>query len=72
MKSDQTERLTLSVEEACRLLGIGRTAGYELARRGSLPGVLRLGRRFVVSRPALELALGMRRPPISDASTNDR
>lgn len=41
----QTERLTLTVEEACDRLGIGRTLGYELTRRGELPGVIRLGWR---------------------------
>lgn len=48
---------TVSVEDACRLLGIGRNLGYELARQGKLPGALRLGRRIVVSRRALEAAL---------------
>lgn len=62
MDTQQTDRLTMTVEEACRLLGVGRTVGYELARRGELPGVLRQGRRLVVSRLALEQALGMTRP----------
>ena len=57
MRTPQTERLTYTVEEASDRLGIGRTLGYELARRGELPGVLRLGRRLLVSRPALEKAL---------------
>ena len=61
MEPTRTERLTLTVEEACRLLGLGRTLGYELARRGDLPGVIRLGRRWLVSRPALEEALRLRR-----------
>lgn len=47
------ERLTVTVEEAARLLGIGRGTAYELARTGGLP-VLRLGRRIVVPRAALE------------------
>jgi len=64
MDTPHTERLTITVEEACRIIGIGRTAGYDAARRGELPGVLRIGRRFVVSRPALEKALG-----IEDART---
>ena len=61
MDPTTTERLTLTVEEACRLLGLGRTLGYELARRGELPGAIRLGRRLLVSRPALEQALGLDR-----------
>lgn len=69
METQQNDRLTLTVEEACRLLGVGRTVGYELARRGELPGVIRLGRRLVVSRPALEQALGMTRPaPVGTAT----
>ena len=51
------ERKTLTVEEAAAALGIGRTSAYELARRGELPGVIRLGRRFVVSRDVLERLL---------------
>jgi len=49
-------RLTLTVEEASRLLGISRSLGYELARQDQLP-VLRLGRRLLVPRAALEKML---------------
>jgi excisionase family DNA binding protein len=45
-------RETLSVEEAGRVLGIGRALSYELARRGELPAI-RLGHRLVVPRVAL-------------------
>ena len=48
---------TISVEDAARELGIGRQLAYQLARTGELPGVLRLGHRFVVSRERLEQAL---------------
>jgi len=50
---------TMSVEEAARRLGIGRTLAYELAQRGELPGALRLGRRFVVTIPKFNEALGL-------------
>jgi excisionase family DNA binding protein len=40
-------RLTVSVTEAARLLGISRAFAYELVARGELPS-LRLGRRVVV------------------------
>jgi excisionase family DNA binding protein len=50
-KADQ--RLTLSVEEAGRLLGISRGLAYELVNRGDIPSV-RLGRRIVVPRRALD------------------
>ena len=51
------ERKTLTVVEAARILGIGRNTAYELARQGKLPGALRLGRRVLVSRQALEAFL---------------
>jgi excisionase family DNA binding protein len=37
----------LSVEHAGRLLGLGRSASYEAARRGELP-TLKFGRRLLV------------------------
>ena len=40
-------RLTISVEETAQLLGIGRTAAYEAARRGELP-TRRIGKRIVI------------------------
>ncbi len=49
----EPERMTLSVEEAAGVLGISRALAYELVRRGELPR-LRLGRRVVVPRRALE------------------
>ena len=48
---------TVSVEDAARALGIGRSLAYDLARRGELPGVIRLGHRFVVSQAALRRTL---------------
>jgi excisionase family DNA binding protein len=46
------ERLTLTVEEAARSLGVSRAHAYELAARGEIP-TLRLGRRVLVPREAL-------------------
>jgi excisionase family DNA binding protein len=49
------EKLTYSVPEAAKILGISRNLGYELARRGELPGVIHLGeKRMVVSRTAIQ------------------
>ena len=48
------DRLALSVEEAAKLLGISRDLAYDLVARGELPA-LRLGRRVVVPRRALEM-----------------
>ncbi len=50
------ERLALSVEEAGALLGISRDLAYDLVARNELPAV-RLGRRLVVPRRALEETL---------------
>ena len=52
------DRITLTVEEVASLLGLGRTATYEAARRGQLPS-RRLGRRVVVPVPALLDWLGV-------------
>ena len=52
------ERRTFTVPEAARLLGIGRSAAYDAARRGELP-TLRIGRRILVPRAALEQLLSL-------------
>lgn len=52
------ERKTLTVEQAAKVLGISRTGAYQLAARGGLPGVIRLGKRLLVSKSALERLLG--------------
>jgi excisionase family DNA binding protein len=58
MGTHDADRSTLTVEEAAARLGISRTLAYELARAGRLPvPVLRLGRRVVVSRMALDRVL---------------
>jgi len=56
--TQQQGKQTYTVEEAARILGIGRQTAYELARRGELPGIKRLGGRFIVSRIQLEEYLG--------------
>ncbi len=55
-------RTTVSVEEAARVLGLGRSAAYEAARRGQLP-TRRIGRRLFVPVPALLDWLGV--PPVA-------
>ncbi len=54
---DLEQRITLTVEEVASLLGLGRTAAYEAARRGQIPS-RRLGRRVLVPVPALLEWLG--------------
>ncbi len=58
---DPAEQPTLSAEEAFRLLGCGRTSGYEMIRRDEFPvPVLHLGRVIrIPTAPLLEL-LGLR------------
>jgi predicted DNA-binding transcriptional regulator AlpA len=53
-----TDRATVDVDEAAAILGIGRTTAYEAHRSGNMPGALTLGRRRIVSVPALRRALG--------------
>lgn len=50
----ENERLTLTVDEAAQVLGISRALAYELTARRQIPS-LRLGRRIVVPRRALEV-----------------
>lgn len=45
--------LTITVEECAQRLRIGRQLAYSLAAAGTLPGVRKLGRRYVVSTAAL-------------------
>ena len=50
------ESLVYTVEEAGKLLSLGRSGAYEAARRGDIP-VLRIGRRWLVPRIALDKML---------------
>jgi excisionase family DNA binding protein len=45
--------ILLSVPEAAHLLGVGTTFCWELVRSGTLPSI-RLGRRVLIARSALE------------------
>jgi excisionase family DNA binding protein len=51
------ENLTLSVDEAARLLGISPGLAYGLVHRGELAAI-RLGRRILVPRHAVEALVG--------------
>lgn len=54
------ERRTLTVAEVARLLGMSERWIYDLAALGRLPGVIRVGRRILFSRAAIEQLLGER------------
>jgi len=46
----------MTVQEAARMLGVGRATAYEGVRTGVIPSV-RIGRRLLVPRRALERLL---------------
>jgi excisionase family DNA binding protein len=47
---------TYKIEEAARLLGVGRNQCYEAVKRGDLPSI-RLGKRLLIPRAALDRLL---------------
>lgn len=49
-----TEKRTYSIPESARLIGIGKARAYEMARSGEMPGVLKVGNRYLVSRKVLD------------------
>lgn len=52
----EEKRLTLTVEEAAKILGISRAFAYEAVRRGEVPSI-RIGRRILVPKAALDRLL---------------
>lgn len=58
MNTSRIGTLTISIPEAAKVLGISRGLAYDLARRDKLPvPVIKLGRRMVLSRKAVEALL---------------
>lgn len=51
-----TERLTLTVDEAAERLGLSRPVAYQAVKRGEIP-VIRIGRRILIPIAALEKML---------------
>ena len=52
---ENNERLTMTIPEVAKALGISKNLAYELARRDELPvKVLRLGKRILVPRIPFE------------------
>ncbi len=56
-----TEKLTLTVAEAARCLGIGRNSAYEAIAKGEIP-VVKIGKRLLVPKTALEFLLAAGQP----------
>lgn len=55
------ERRTLTMDEACKVIGLPRSTGYELAASGRFPcRVLRIGGRWYVPTDAVEELLSGR------------
>ncbi len=61
------EKLTLTVDEAARCLGIGRNLAYEAIAKGEIP-VVKVGKRLLVPKAALETLLAAGQPKKNDAN----
>jgi excisionase family DNA binding protein len=61
VKNGNQPQLTLSVEQAGRRMGLGRGAAYAAVQRGEIP-TIRIGRRILVPKAALEHWLAEARP----------
>jgi excisionase family DNA binding protein len=66
--NDPTQRLTLTVEESTRILGISRATAYEAVARGEIP-CIRIGKRILVPKAALDRLLN---PGVTDADRPTR
>lgn len=56
LQDPAAERRTWTIEEAAQILGISMQSAYEAARKGRIP-VVRMGRRLLVPRAALDAML---------------
>lgn len=56
-KTTPTRRTMNLWPDAANILGLGKTGAYEAAHRGEIPGLLKIGGRYLVSIEALNLAL---------------
>ncbi len=65
--SNTEGRWVMTVDEAAAALGISRGLAYQLVRQGDIPS-LRLGRRIVIPRHALEAKLNANGVPVVPAS----
>lgn len=69
MSDNESQPLVYTIEEAARLLRIGRAAGYQAARAGQLP-TIRVGRTLRVPRAALERLLDVKTEPEKPGSAS--
>lgn len=54
MGTKDGERLTYSVDELAKKLGISRMNAYRQCNEGRVPGVVRCGRRLLIGRAAID------------------
>lgn len=66
----QEQKLTMTVEEAAAALRISRGLAYEACRKGQIP-TLRIGKRLLVSRLALDKLLESCTRPIGQGASDD-
>jgi excisionase family DNA binding protein len=66
--NEPVHRLTLTVEEAARILGISRAVAYEAVAHGEIP-CIRIGKRILVPKAALDRLLN---PGVPDADRPTR
>lgn len=52
------DRRTITVGEWAQVFGISRNSAYKAAREGQIPGVIRIGERYVIPRSTVEAMLG--------------
>ncbi len=64
MSQFDSDRLTLTVDEVARLLKLSRNSCYEAIKRGDIPS-LRIGKRILIPRAALEAILNRPTSPLS-------
>lgn len=63
------DKLTLSIEEAAKQLGIGRNLCYDRVKTGEIP-VIKIGRRLLVPKEALKKMLAEPPKPVNLTPTS--
>ena len=53
----EKERLTVTVDEAAQAIGVSRVSLYNAINRGEFTSVLRIGKRILIPKAALEKLL---------------
>ena len=54
---EKRERLTMTVEEVARALGLSRATAYTLVQQGRLPAIRISDRRWIIPKKAIEQLL---------------